>query len=90
MNSRLPSNDGGKVSTESWELHYIVPKYQRRGIGAHVLHLVVAGARASGLPVRVRILRVNPAKHFYERHGFKVVSETPERFFIEHPATHTP
>jgi ribosomal protein S18 acetylase RimI-like enzyme len=63
---------------------FIIPEYQRRGIGAHVLGIVLADARNSGLPVRLRVLRVNPAKHFYERYGFKVVSETPERFFMEH------
>lgn len=68
---------------------YIVPQYQRRGIGAYVLGLVLADARNSKLPVRLRVLRVNPARHFYQRHGFKVVSETPERFFMEHPGTNS-
>lgn len=64
---------------------YILPQYQRLGVGAHVLRMVLTEACASRLPVRLRILRVNPARHFYERHGFRVVSETPERFLMEHP-----
>jgi len=66
---------------------YIIPPYQRRGIGAYVLGLVLEDARKSGLPVRLRVLRANPASRFYQRHGFEVVSETPERFFMEHPGT---
>ena len=69
---------------------YILPEYQRRGIGAHVLRLVLADAGGSGLPVRLRVLKVNPAKRFYERHGFKVVSQTPERFFMEYRPTPEP
>jgi GNAT superfamily N-acetyltransferase len=68
---------------------YVIPEYQRRGIGAYVLGLVLADARNSSLPVRLRVLRVNPARHFYQRHGFKVTSETPERFFMEHPVTNS-
>lgn len=62
---------------------FIVPEHQRQGIGGHVLRLILSQARAAGLPVRLRVLRPNPAKRFYERHGFVVVSETPERFFME-------
>jgi [ribosomal protein S5]-alanine N-acetyltransferase len=62
---------------------YIVPEHQRQGIGAHVLRLVLSEAQAAGLPVRLRVLRNNPAKGFYERYGFSVVSEAPERFFME-------
>jgi len=62
---------------------YIVPEHQRQGIGAHVLQLVLSEAQAAGLPVRLRVLRSNPARSFYERHGFCVFSESPERFFME-------
>jgi ribosomal protein S18 acetylase RimI-like enzyme len=61
---------------------YILPEHQRQGIGAQVLGIILA--QAAHAPVRLRVLRVNPAKAFYERHGFKVVSESPERFFMEH------
>jgi GNAT superfamily N-acetyltransferase len=62
---------------------FVLPEYQRQGIGAQVLACVIAQARSLQLPVRLRVLRVNPAKVFYERHGFKVTSESPERFFME-------
>lgn len=62
---------------------FIMPEHQRQGIGGHVLRLVLSEAGAAGLPVRLRVLRVNPARHFYERHGFTVTSGTPQRFFME-------
>jgi GNAT superfamily N-acetyltransferase len=73
---------------------FILPGYQRRGIGAQVLRAVVSEAHSQGLPVHLRVLRVNPAKAFYLCHGFSVVSETPERFFMacapDQVATTTP
>ena len=62
---------------------YLLPEYQRRGIGAEVLQRVLVESDALRLPVRLRVLRANPANRFYERHGFVVTSEAPERLFME-------
>ena len=64
---------------------FILPDYQRRGIGSSLIERLLAEARASNLPLRLRVLRVNPAFELYQRMGFKVVQETPERYFMEHP-----
>jgi hypothetical protein len=34
------------------------------------------------VPVRLRVLVVNPAKQFYERLGFVVVETTTERYLM--------
>lgn len=67
------------------QLHqlFILPEYQRRGIGSELLESLLAKAGEAGLPVRLRVLRVNPAKRLYERHGFCVTSEEPERFYMQ-------
>ena len=64
---------------------FILPDYQRLGIGSHLIERLLAEARAARLPLRLRVLRVNPAFELYRRMGFKVVQETPERYFMEHP-----
>src|SRR5688572_30348858 len=64
---------------------FILPDYQRRGIGSRLIERLLAEARAAHLPLRLRVLRVNPAFELYQRMGFKVVQETPERYFMEHP-----
>ena len=92
---QLASVPVGLLCVDTFETHiqldqlYIIPPYQRRGIGAHVLRMVLADARSRRLPVRLRVLQVNPARRFYEHHGFRVVSETPERFFMEHQGAHS-
>jgi GNAT superfamily N-acetyltransferase len=79
----------GLLRLDRFETHlqleqlFVVPEHQRQGIGAAVLQAVVSEGRSQRLPVRLRVLRVNPAKEFYARHGFCVVSETPERLFME-------
>jgi GNAT superfamily N-acetyltransferase len=64
---------------------FILPAYQRRGLGSKLIGQLLAEARAAGLPLRLRVLRVNPAFNLYQRMGFKVVEATPERYFMEHP-----
>jgi len=70
------------------QLHqlFILPEYQRQGVGTHLLRGILSDAATAGLPVRLRVLRCNPAKALYERHGFSVTSESPERFYMERVA----
>ena len=64
---------------------FIRPAYQRCGIGSKLIRQLIDESRAEGLPLRLRVLRVNPAFALYQRLGFKVVQEAPERYFMEHP-----
>lgn len=59
---------------------YILPAFQNAGVGSVLLTRLIAGASK---PVRLRVLRVNPARRLYERFGFTVTDEEPERFFME-------
>ena len=61
----------------------ILPAYQNRGIGTQILREILAFADHRRLPVRLRVLRVNPARRLYERHGFVMgqASETHYTMF---------
>ncbi|MGO4714541.1 GNAT family N-acetyltransferase [Bradyrhizobium sp. 2TAF24] len=61
---------------------YIHPDYQRRGIGAIVLHHAVAEAQARDWPLRLSVLVTNPAQAFYRREGLRAYEHTPERVFM--------
>ena len=63
---------------------FILPDYQRRVIGSHLIKGLLGEARSARLPLRLRVLRVNPAFNLYKRMGFRVVEDTPERYFMEH------
>jgi GNAT superfamily N-acetyltransferase len=62
---------------------YLLPEYQRMGIGTALLNRLILEATQFKIPVRLRVMAVNPAKSFYERLGFVVTETTPEFFFME-------
>jgi ribosomal protein S18 acetylase RimI-like enzyme len=67
----------------------ILPEYQRRGIGSRLIRSVIEEARKSGKPVRVQVLKPNPAAELYKRLGFVITEET-ERHFVMKWSPDTP
>lgn len=59
---------------------YLLPAYQLQGVGSELLATVVRRSAALGKGARLRVLRANPAKRFYERFGF-IVTEEGSAFF---------
>jgi ribosomal protein S18 acetylase RimI-like enzyme len=62
---------------------YILPDYQRCGIGTALIQTVLDDAFQSDLPVRLRVLKNNPAKRLYERLGFVQVAETETSYVMQ-------
>ncbi len=63
---------------------FILPEYQSRGIGEGAMMLIIKDADNSKLPVRLRVLKVNPkALAFYQRLGFKQIGETDTHILME-------
>lgn len=61
---------------------YLLPGHQRRGIGSQVLRRLLAVADAERLPVRLEVIKINPARSLYERHGFVIRGETETHFHM--------
>ena len=61
---------------------YVDPAFQRRGIGSQLLQELTARARTEGRPLTLRVLKVNPARRLYERHGFAIEETTPEYYLM--------
>lgn len=85
----LEGKDIGVISIEQREDEvflskiYILPEYQRQGIGTYLINAVLDRAFRSGLPVMLHVLKVNPAKKLYERIGFVEVEETETHFLMK-------
>ena len=63
---------------------YILPEHQGRGAGSACLSLVIEWGNERGLPVRLRVLKVNSrASALYERLGFARVGDTPTHHLME-------
>ena len=63
---------------------HIIPEMQNRGIGAWVLETVIAEGESQGLPIRLTVLRNNPARRLYDRAGFAVIGEADQRYAMEY------
>ncbi len=83
---RLADRDIGTVQLlpHADHLHlvefYLLPEFQRHGIGAHLMTRLVASADAQRLPIRLEVIKNNPAKSLYLRFGFNVTTETATHY----------
>lgn len=63
---------------------YILPEHQEQGIGGRCMSAVVDEGNKLDLPVRLRVLKVNPrAVAFYERIGFTITDVTDTHFLMQ-------
>ena len=64
---------------------FLLPAFQRRGIGSTVIRELIDCAEAEGKPLRLRVLRVNSAaRRLYERLGFVVTESTAVHDYLEY------
>ena len=62
---------------------YLLPPFQRRGIGGRVLASVISRSAEKHLPVRLECLKWNPVLSLYKRAGFVVTRESDTHYFME-------
>ncbi len=58
-------------------------EYQNQGIGTSLIELVIRSAIVANKPVRLRVVRGNPAKKLYIRLGFKEVETFDDCYILE-------
>ena len=57
----------------------LLPLFQRRGSGTKI---ITALLNETQKPVRLQVLKINPARALYERLGFEIVGETETHFMM--------
>ena len=63
---------------------FILPEHQGKGIGRRCMLRIMEEARDLGLPLRLRVLKVNPrALAFYDRLGFMRTGKTDTHDLME-------
>ena len=62
---------------------YIATSHRSKGLGSAIIRDVLAQAALAGKPVKLRVLRPNPARELYERLGFRVAEESETHFAME-------
>ena len=95
-NARVVQFNGSDIGTLSVarenfhifvERLYLLPEFQRLGVGSSLVRSLLLEAKVAGLPLRLTVLAVNPAREFYAKHGFVVTAVTPERVHMEAAVT---
>jgi len=87
---RVDGEDAGYLKIESREDHvfiagiYLDGRFRDRGIGREIILDVLRSASEAGNPVRLQVLRPNPAQRLYARLGFSVVGTTETHIHMEH------
>lgn len=61
----------------------LLPEYRNRGLGAMVMRRLQDQAAASHRPLRLQVIRFNPAVRLFQRLGFERTSETGTHFQME-------
>jgi GNAT superfamily N-acetyltransferase len=63
---------------------FLLPEHQGKSIGRDCMQMIMEEAHRMGLPVRLRILKVNPrALAFFQRLGFTLTGETDTHNLME-------
>jgi GNAT superfamily N-acetyltransferase len=65
---------------------YLLSAYRERGIGGQLLTEILTEADECAVPTHLEVLKWNPARSLYVRHGFKHDSENEIHFFMVRPA----
>jgi ribosomal protein S18 acetylase RimI-like enzyme len=84
----LAGNDIGMISVEERDEYIFLrvieihPLYQRRGLGTTIIQKIIDNAARQMKPVRLQVLKVNPAKRLYDRLGFAVIEETSTHYIM--------
>ena len=61
----------------------IAPGFQGRGIGTGLIRKLLDEAEQRGVPLKLRVLHGNPARHLYERLGFVATGETETHIMMK-------
>jgi GNAT superfamily N-acetyltransferase len=62
---------------------YLLPAYQNQALGSYLLQSLIKDAKSAQVVLRLTVLEVNPARRFYERHGFVLTHTISPRHHME-------
>ncbi len=92
VNQRVIQRAGADIGSITIEDHgdflvldniALLPAYRGQGTGKMWIEETLEVASQSGIPVRLNVLKVNPAWKLYRKLGFRVTREDRHRYFME-------
>lgn len=82
------SKDVGWIQTQIFEKvinlgsFYVAPSMQRCGIGTQVLGMLLERAAQESKAVTLAVVKINSAREFYEKRGFRTTHEDEHKFYM--------
>ena len=67
------------------ELLLIDAPWRNSGLGSTIMQPLMKQATAQSIPIRLRVLRCNPAYNFYQKLNFRTESQDSERYQMIYP-----
>jgi GNAT superfamily N-acetyltransferase len=61
---------------------YVMPAMQGRGIGTKVLNILLTCAADQSKAMTLAVVKINPARYFYEKRGFRITHEDQHKFYM--------
>jgi GNAT superfamily N-acetyltransferase len=61
---------------------YVAPERQGRGIGTQVLQMLLERAARESKAITLAVVKINPARRFYEKRGFQTTHEDQHKFYM--------
>ncbi len=61
----------------------LLPAHQRQGFGTYLLQDLQRTAQHEGLPIHLHVAYDNPARFWYERHGFDLLEDRGAHWLME-------
>jgi GNAT superfamily N-acetyltransferase len=65
---------------------YLLPEHQGKGIGRRLVMNLLAEGGSANVPIRLRVLALNPALVFYVKLGFVITETEPDLVYMAYPA----
>jgi GNAT superfamily N-acetyltransferase len=65
---------------------YLLPEHQGKGIGRRLVMNLLAEGGSANVPIRLRVLALNPALVFYVKLGFVTTETEPDLVYMAYPA----
>ncbi|MCC7505209.1 MAG: GNAT family N-acetyltransferase [Saprospiraceae bacterium] len=60
----------------------LLPDFRNRGLGEYILRSILEKAASAGKTVSIHVERMNPARHLYDRLGFRMIDDSNQVYLL--------
>ena len=61
----------------------VEPAFQRQGFGSQLISLIMQEAKNANMPIRLSVIKANPAVRFHQNLGFEIIEEDEHSYRMQ-------